>query len=258
MVQRRCFYLDTTYRDLWAYLCACSTRDYAIFDSVLYFLDARWVRSPSLRDLRALTCNRNNSRLVAKYSLPMTPWCEIPFVLFTRAGYHRLWSHRSYTASLPLQVFLLLGGTSAVQGSCYWWARAHRSHHRYTDTDLDPYNSSRGLFWTHIGWIIFRSELHSGPADISDLQRDELIRWQHRHYFVLLVIFGFLFPAAVPGFLFDDWLGGMCFAGAMRLTIAHHVCLLLLVWTFYWRRSRVHSVSTRSHTGWERHPTTMS
>lgn len=41
MVQRRCFYLDTTYRDLWAYLCACSTRDYAIFDSVLYFLDAR-------------------------------------------------------------------------------------------------------------------------------------------------------------------------------------------------------------------------
>lgn len=138
------------------------------------------------------------------------------------AGYHRLWSHRSYNASFPLQYFLLAGGTSAVQGSCYWWARAHRAHHRHTDTDLDPYNSNRGLLWTHIGWMIFKSNLRSGPADISDLRHDPLIQWQHRHYFVLLATFGIVLPAVIPGLLWNDWLGGICFAFALRLTIAHH------------------------------------
>ncbi|KAF8955037.1 delta 9-fatty acid desaturase protein [Flammula alnicola] len=144
------------------------------------------------------------------------------YYIFSMLGYHRLWSHRSYNASLLLQLFLLAGGTSAVQGSCYWWARAHRSHHRHTDTDLDPYNANRGLLWTHVGWMIFKSGLRSGPSDISDLRQDPLLQWQHRHYFLLLVIFGFLLPTAIPGIFFDDWLGGLCFSGALRLTIAHH------------------------------------
>ncbi|GJJ15536.1 hypothetical protein Clacol_009814 [Clathrus columnatus] len=137
-------------------------------------------------------------------------------------GYHRLWSHRSYNASLPLRLFLLMGGTSAVQGSCYWWARAHRAHHRHTDTDRDPYNSKRGLLWTHIGWIIVKSDLHSGTTDISDLRNDPLIQWQHRWYFTLQAIFGHLLPAMMPGLIWNDWKGGICFSGALRLTLAHH------------------------------------
>ncbi|KAF9042977.1 delta 9-fatty acid desaturase protein [Panaeolus papilionaceus] len=138
------------------------------------------------------------------------------------AGYHRLWSHRSYNASYPLQLFLLAGGTSAVQGSCYWWARAHRSHHRHTDTDLDPYNANRGLLWTHIGWMIFKSEFHSGPSDVSDLKKDPLIQWQHHNYLWLVFVFGYIVPTLVPTLLFNDWLGGFCISGALRLTIAHH------------------------------------
>ncbi|KAF8154570.1 delta 9-fatty acid desaturase protein [Crassisporium funariophilum] len=138
------------------------------------------------------------------------------------AGYHRLWSHRSYNASIPLQLFLLFGGTSAVQGSCYWWARAHRSHHRHTDTDLDPYNTNRGLLWTHIGWMVFKSELRSGPSDVSDLRKDPLLQWQHRNHLKLLIFFGCVLPTIIPGIFFDDWLGGLCFSGALRLTIAHH------------------------------------
>ena len=144
-----------------------------------------------------------------------------------KLGYHRLWSHRSYNAVLALQLFLLAGGTSAVQGSCYWWAKAHRSHHRHTDTDLDPYNANRGLLWTHIGWMIFKSTLRSGPSDTSDLRKDRLLQWQHKHYFPLALLFGYLLPTAIPGLLFNDWLGGFCFSGALRLTIAHHVSRLL-------------------------------
>ena len=138
-------------------------------------------------------------------------------------GYHRLWSHRSYIAALPLQIFLLAGGTSAVQGSCYWWSRSHRSHHRNTDTDLDPYNANRGLLYTHIGWMIFKSNVPAGSSDVSDLKKDRLLQWQHRQYLPLLLIFGYVLPAVVPGLLFGDWWGGVCFSSALRLAVAHHV-----------------------------------
>lgn len=168
---------------------------------------------------------RHHCRLVLFYPTTLH-LCWIDQTI--KLGYHRLWSHRSYNASLPLQLFLLAGGTSAVQGSCYWWARSHRSHHRHTDTDLDPYNANRGLFWTHVGWMIFKSGLRSGASDVLDLKHDALLQWQHRHYFSLLVLFGYLLPTLIPGLLFDDWAGGLCFSGALRLTIAHHVRVQLV------------------------------
>jgi stearoyl-CoA desaturase (delta-9 desaturase) len=139
------------------------------------------------------------------------------------SGYHRLWSHRSYNASLALQVILILAGASSVQGSCYWWARMHRAHHRHTDTDLDPYNANRGLLWTHIGWMIFKCDLRSGTADISDLRQNPVVQWQHRYYFPLVVFLGYILPSAIPGIFWNDWAGGFYFAGCLRLTVVHHV-----------------------------------
>ncbi|KAL1664927.1 hypothetical protein GGF50DRAFT_53806 [Schizophyllum commune] len=136
--------------------------------------------------------------------------------------YHRLWSHRSYNASIPLQYFLLLGGTSAVQGSVCWWARSHRSHHRYTDTEVDPYNSSRGLLWTHIGWMVVKTDLHAGKVELSDLEKDPVTQWQHRHYFLIMLVFGFLLPTLIPALVWGDLAGGFCIAACLRLTVAHH------------------------------------
>ncbi len=33
------------------------------------------------------------------------------------AGYHRLWAHRAYEATLPLKIILMIMGTFAVQNS---------------------------------------------------------------------------------------------------------------------------------------------
>jgi len=49
-------------------------------------------------------------------------------------GYHRLWSHTSYAASLPVELVLLAWGAAAFEGSARWWCRNHRAHHRYVDT----------------------------------------------------------------------------------------------------------------------------
>lgn len=46
-------------------------------------------------------------------------------------GYHRLWSHKTFEASLPLRILLAGLGTIAFQGSIKWWVFRHRLHHRY-------------------------------------------------------------------------------------------------------------------------------
>lgn len=124
-----------------------------------------------------------------------------------------------------LQVLLILAGTSAVQGSCYWWARGHRSHHRYTDSELDPYNAKRGLLYSHIGWMLVKPRIRPGKADISDLQKNAIVQWQHRWYFFLICIFGYGLPMSVAGLLWNDWRGGFFYAGAVRITVVHHVSL---------------------------------
>ena len=124
---------------------------------------------------------------------------------------------------MPLRLFLILAGASSVQGSCYWWARRHRSHHRYTDTDKDPYNAKRGFFWTHVGWMIFKTDLRPGPVDLTDLRNDVLVQWQHRWYGTNLTIWGFVLPTVIPGVFWGDWWGGLCFVSGLRMTVGHHV-----------------------------------
>jgi len=138
------------------------------------------------------------------------------------AGYHRLWAHRSYNASKPLQFLLSILGAGAVQGSIRWWARGHRAHHRYTDTDLDPYNAHKGLLWSHIGWMLFRPRRKPGVADISDLSKNDVVRWQHRHYLFLVFGMGYIFPMVVAGLGWGDWKGGYVYASLLRLCFVHH------------------------------------
>ncbi|KAI0196386.1 hypothetical protein F4808DRAFT_439916 [Astrocystis sublimbata] len=152
---------------------------------------------------------------------PTAVWAVIYYFwtgLGITAGYHRLWSHRSYSASLPLQLFLAAGGAGAVEGSIRWWSQGHRSHHRYTDTVKDPYSVQKGLIYSHIGWMV----LHQDPKnktrpDISDLNADPLVVWQHRHYVPLMFVFALGLPTLVAGLGWGDWAGGFLFAGILRV-----------------------------------------
>ncbi|KAK6853339.1 hypothetical protein PG995_010151 [Apiospora arundinis] len=99
------------------------------------------------------------------------------------AGYHRLWSHTSYKASLPLKIYLAAMGAGAVEGSIRWWSRGHRSHHRYTDTEKDPYSVRKGLLYSHMGWMVMKQNpKRIGRTDITDLNDDPVVVWQHTHY----------------------------------------------------------------------------
>ncbi|KAG5350974.1 hypothetical protein C0989_008414 [Termitomyces sp. Mn162] len=138
------------------------------------------------------------------------------------AGYHRLWAHRSYNASKPLEYFLAMVGAGAVEGSIKWWSRGHRAHHRYTDTDLDPYNAHRGFLWSHMGWMLIKPRRKPGVADVSDLSKNTVVKWQHRNYLTLILLMGFVIPTMIPWLLWGDAKGGYVYAGVLRLCFVHH------------------------------------
>lgn len=62
------------------------------------------------------------------------------------AGAHRLWAHRSYKARLPLRMLLTFFNTIAFQDCAIHWARDHRVHHKYSETDADPHNATRYVY----------------------------------------------------------------------------------------------------------------
>ncbi len=75
------------------------------------------------------------------------------------AGYHRLFTHRSFkTYPLIRGTFAVLGST-AIQGSVPDWVADHRKHHAYADEEGDPHSPHighkggriRGFVHAHFG-----------------------------------------------------------------------------------------------------------
>ncbi|KAK5651557.1 hypothetical protein OQA88_11922 [Cercophora sp. LCS_1] len=134
------------------------------------------------------------------------------------AGYHRLWAHTSYKATLPLRIFLAAGGSAAVEGSARWWSSGHRSHHRYTDTDKDPYSVRKGLLYSHIGWMVMKQNPRRiGRTDITDLNEDPVVVWQHQHYLKTVIVMALVVPTLICGLGWGDYLGGFIYGGILRI-----------------------------------------
>ncbi|XP_035519883.1 stearoyl-CoA desaturase b isoform X3 [Morone saxatilis] len=141
-------------------------------------------------------------------TLAFTAVCYFFSALGVTAGAHRLWSHRSYKASLPLRVFLALGNSMAFQNDIYEWARDHRVHHKYSETDADPHNATRGFFFAHVGWLLVRKHpdvIEKGKKlELSDLKADKVVMFQRRHYKLSVVILCFLVPTLVPWYFWGE------------------------------------------------------
>jgi stearoyl-CoA desaturase (Delta-9 desaturase) len=133
-------------------------------------------------------------------------------------GYHRLWSHKSYNAVLPIRIFFALFGAASVEGSVKWWGHSHRLHHRYTDTVRDPYDARRGFWYSHMGWMLLKpNPKFKARADISDLIDDWVVRFQHKHYITIMFIMAFLVPALISKVLWNDFMGGLVYGGILRV-----------------------------------------
>jgi stearoyl-CoA desaturase (delta-9 desaturase) len=137
------------------------------------------------------------------------------------AGYHRFFSHKSYEASRPVQLFYAIFGAMAAQNSILWWSSSHRVHHQYVDRDWDPYNINRGFWWAHILWVFHHHDAPDAKANAPDLLRNPIVRWQNRWYKIILVVGGFGLPALI-GAMFGDAIAGLLWGGFLRLAVIHH------------------------------------
>jgi len=107
--------------------------------------------------------------LLAFAGLFYVPHCSTPtlwwaFVLWPISGFgitggaHRLWSHRSYTATAPYRFVVMIFNSIANQGSIWHWARDHRTHHFHSETVADPHDAIRGFLFAHIGWLYIKKD----------------------------------------------------------------------------------------------------
>ncbi|XP_066259244.1 acyl-CoA Delta-9 desaturase-like isoform X2 [Euwallacea similis] len=141
-------------------------------------------------------------------------------------GAHRLWTHRTYQANLPLRIFLMLAQTTALQNNIYEWARDHRVHHKFTDTDADPHNSKRGFFFSHMGWLMCKKHpavCEKGQCvDISDVIKDPVVKFQMRYYKLMAFFFNMIIPTLTVWYFFGEDLWPSFELSIFRTTFIFH------------------------------------
>ncbi len=141
-------------------------------------------------------------------------------------GYHRYFSHRSYKTKKWIEYLYVFFGTSAMEMSIAEWAYDHRNHHRYTDTEKDPYSIKKGFWYAHISWLFTNRGTEGGKTEmdfkkISDLWKDPFIRFQYKYFTLFAIFSAFIFPGMIASLWGDFW-GGVLIAGLVRSVIVHH------------------------------------
>jgi len=167
---------------------------------------------------------------LAPVYLFLNGWSWAPFIamcilwaltgLGITAGYHRLFSHRSYKANALVRFMYVLLGGSAWQNSVIEWCSDHRRHHRHVDTDRDPYNAKKGFWWSHMGWILVEKKSNDF-SNVHDLMKDPICKWQHDHYYKITIAFNLGVPILL-GLIFGNVWGMLLFVGLVRVVLVHH------------------------------------
>jgi sn-1 stearoyl-lipid 9-desaturase len=148
-------------------------------------------------------------------------------------GFHRLVTHRSFQTPKWLEYFLALCGTLACQGGPFEWIGMHRIHHLHSDQDLDPHDSNKGFWWSHLGWMI-----HHAPAQdeisryIKDISDDPVYQFYQKNMIGIQVALGVLL-LLLGGWSFVIW--GIF----VRVVVVYHCTWLV--------NSATHKFGYRSH-----------
>ena len=153
------------------------------------------------------------------------------------AGYHRLWSHKTYNAHPLLRLIFALGGACALQNDILHWASDHRRHHQFVDNnEKDPYSAKRGFWFSHIGWIL--RNYKSGEEDLSnvkDLLQDAIVVFQHNHYLKLVLLTNVGLPSLL-GLINGNVIGCLLLGGLLRLVLSQHSTYLINSAAHIWGR----------------------
>ena len=165
-------------------------------------------------------------------------------------GFHRLLTHRSFTAPPWLRITLAIAGSMSFQGDVTGWVAIHRRHHAFTDRPGDPHSpyrfgtgtgaQLRGLVDAHVGWL-FRNDPTPADRYAPDMLADPAMTRIARAFPALSaisLILPFAAGWAIGGNLRAAWIA-LLWAGLVRVLLLHHI-----TWSV---NSLCHMIGTRPH-----------
>lgn len=105
-------------------------------------------------------------------------------------GYHRYFTHRSFSTNSINEVIFLVAGLLCGGRSALTWAAVHRMHHAKSDTEHDPHSPKyKGA------WKVLASKWHVDYIPkkyIVDLIRNPRVVWFHKNGKYLHILFAIL------------------------------------------------------------------
>ncbi len=151
-------------------------------------------------------------------------WLMVFFIVATglsvTVGYHRHFSHATFKTNNVMRFIMLFFGAASFEQSALAWSSQHRDHHRYVDTDNDPYSIKKGFYWAHMGWL-FNGNYRFFYNNVDDLVKNKLIMNQARYYPAWCLLSGIAFPVLI-GALFGHALAAFIFSVCFRIVFVHH------------------------------------
>ncbi len=177
--------------------------------------------------------------------------CFIYCGMSITSGYHRLWSHRTYQAHWSLRFIFALGGAFALQNSILHWSSDHRIHHKHVDNnDIDPYSAKKGFWYSHIGWMCreYQAHRYNDYKNVRDLQKDNIVVWQHKYYLVLALLMNFGVPIAF-GLWHGDVINSLLLVGVFRLVLSHHTTFFINSLAHIWGKQTYTDKNTARDNG---------
>ncbi len=109
------------------------------------------------------------------------------------AGYHRYFAHRSYKSGRVFQFLLAFLAETSAQKGVLWWAGHHRDHHRHSDQPEDIHSPvQRGLWWSHVGWILSSHYDATPEKNIRDFAKYPELRFLDKHHLLPPTLLGLL------------------------------------------------------------------
>ena len=177
--------------------------------------------------------------------------CFIYCGMSITAGYHRLWSHKTYQAHWSLRFIFALGGAFALQNSILHWSSDHRIHHKHVDNnDRDPYSARMGFWYSHIGWMLreYQAHRYTDYNNARDLQKDKIVMWQHKHYLLLTIAMNFGVPI-IFGLWHGDLISSLLLVGVLRLVLSHHTTFFINSLAHIWGKQTYTDKNTARDNG---------
>lgn len=167
--------------------------------------------------------------LLALAAIPFFSWTNLACAAFgvfvlapigINVGYHRMLSHRAFNAIPWVRYALVTLGALIGAGPPLHWAAMHRVHHRHSDSHLDPHDSTRGFWYSHILHLFVIDEHEEGQNHLAtyapDLMKEPYLVWLNKHWLWLAF-------AVLPLLYLIGGIGLVLWAGFVRIVCTWHI-----------------------------------